>query len=196
MMCLCSNIYRSIWVDDNDKIRVLGGLNRSVDTSEIEAIYKECGYVAFNQITSIKHLASYDGMSIEDLKKNLRKRSRRSKQNRKYEKDKLERYFKQRNEIKDYIISVDKEVDDFDTGFSVFVLMKTTHTRNEQVRFVKENTKLLLSFVENELKTNKRKKKYADLLPFCYVSNITITNRNEAVVTFELKEHLQSVLSG
>lgn len=198
MKLLCRAYHDALYVDDFGKI-IKGTYKKldSTDKSIIHDIAVECGYTERNHIEcsfgGFDFLASFAGKPLEDLKKVLIARAERNKKEREKRHKQIEDWNSQKDEIKKFLIGIDKKIYDFETGFNVYVIMNTHNHKSEQVNFIKTHKKIFVSFVVGEIKKLKNKK-YSDLLTFCYISEITIKNNNEVVVTFEIKEELQEKL--
>src|SRR5699024_4777873 len=88
-------------------------------------------------------------------------------------KEKVERFKKEREEYSNIFIAVDtKDIDFYDAGFSVFVLLNTRYNYRQQLSFLKKNKGLLIKYISKKLseQTRGNAKNANDILPFCYVS--------------------------
>ena len=167
--------------------------HRNYGYEMLEDIYHECGYVRFEPAVSGHIVYDFIGKTLDEFKEELKRRAKILAKHRGNSMKYFKRWIEQCETFSDIPIGIDKQIDDFETGFSVFVLMNSKYTRKKQADFIRNNKKKFIAFVVQEIKRLK-KRKYANLIPFCRVSNVMVTNRNEAVVTFELKEKLEDVL--
>ncbi|MDE6763715.1 MAG: hypothetical protein K2J73_08565 [Oscillospiraceae bacterium] len=156
-------------------------------------IFYECGNRGTDYDRQYHTALNFVGKPLEDLKQEIKRRALINEKIREKRQKQIDDWNSQENKIKQFLIGIDKKVYDFETGFNVYVLTNTKHTKKEQIDFVKNHKKLFINFVVKEIKKI-RKGKYSDLLPFCYISEITVKNNNEIVVTFEIKEELQEKL--
>ena len=162
----------------------------------LKGILSECGYASNCVKDAQRYLAlSFDGNSIEKLKEELKRRAKRNKTIRERDKKNYKDWMNESEEVKKWLIGVDKNVDNFETGFSVYVLMNSGHTRAEQANFIRNRKQVFIQFVMKEMRKIKNGK-YIDLIPFCKMSEITVKNNNEVVVTFEFKDGLKEAING
>jgi hypothetical protein len=93
------------------------------------------------------------------------------------------------------VLGIDtKTVDVYDAGFSIWILLNSSIPYNKQKEFLFKHPNQWLPFVLNEMKVRRGFKKYINLMPFCRISKVTLNHRNEAQVTFELKESVVNTL--
>lgn len=194
MKLLSADFDKSLWLDDLNVLIVRAPIsNVCWATPFLVNIFYECGYKYVDEHNSGILAFKFAGKPLDELKKELRKRADHNKKERHKRKEEHIYWQNQHEIIKNYLIGIDKTIYDFETGFNVYVLTNIKHTKKEQINFVKNHKKLFINFVVKEIK-KLRRGKYADLLPFCYISEITVKNNNEIVVTFEIKEELQEKL--
>ena len=104
--------------------------------------------------------------------------------------EKREQSRKECKEYSDLYIAVDtKDIDFYNSGFSVFVLLNTKYSYQQQLSSLKRDKEALIKYTSLKLSEQERgkAKKASNLLPFCYVSDIVLTRRNEVRVTYQIK---------
>lgn len=186
-----------VYIDDQNKILVVPGEWHYIEDEE-KTLYKflsDCGYKRPSIDSAKNIIVSLDGEPIEAVREIFKKRAEKANRIREHYENEYLRHQEQVKKYGNVFIGIDRHVDDFDTGFSVFALMNSKYTRKQQAEYIRQNKKDFIGLVAQEIK-RKCKNKYSDLLPFCTITNITVGGRNETVITFELKEKLQSILKG
>ena len=138
----------------------------------------------FGNDALFKILKSSIGTSIDDLipriNHYLRKRSN----------DPLET-----DQIRDHLVSVDKKIDIFGTGFRIYVLLNSSDSYESQVEFVRNNTKDILRFAIREAKESEIWERKIKDIRFYRVSDIRVSRMNELQIVFELKEGIIDTLT-
>jgi hypothetical protein len=108
----------------------------------------------------------------------------------------VERWENQFAENGNVVLGIDyKTVDVYDAGFSIWILLNSSVPYEQQKECLFHHPKQWLPFVMGEMRARKKFQKYLDMMPYCKISKISLTRRNEAQVTFELKEGVVEALS-
>lgn len=135
---------------------------------------------------------SFVGKDISDLKNAIDKRAKINQKNRIAMEKSNEALQESIKRFGNVLISV-KEINYFETGVNIFVLLSSSISFQEQRTYIKENKEMCLDFILFELK-RKNKNKVINLIRFCQISQIVVTRENEVLLTFELKEKIQDIL--
>lgn len=135
---------------------------------------------------------SFVGKDISDLKNAIDKRVKINQKNRIAMEKSKEALQESISRFGNVLISV-KEINYFETGVNIFVLLSSSISFREQSTYIKENKEMCLDFILFELK-RKNKNKATNLIRFCQISQIVVTRENEVLFTFELKEKIQDIL--
>lgn len=142
-------------------------------------------------------LSEFEQYANEEIQKEAKNRELREKvDNREIE----ERNYLNKNFGSENIICgiARNDIDFYDFGFSLTLLLKTGKTKEQKRAFVHENKGKIIDYIEfflNQRKDAKGKVRQCyGLFPFTYPTEMVI-RRNEVRLTFELKDGIQKVLT-
>ena len=192
---LCENLGKTAYIRADGIITVIA--SNSIlegDGPALKKLMLSCGYTSLNSYGNCRQLVfAYEGKSIEDLNDELKRRSAASQVKRNFRANEQQKWKKLREDMDGFIIKI-VDVDDYNGGFTVWVSLSTNYTYDQQRRFVQYKKEGIVAFVKDELPNQKRFKRYADLLQFCNIVEITITRQNAVIVKYELKPEILTLL--
>lgn len=135
---------------------------------------------------------SFVGKDVSKLKEAIEDKANRNRKNRIAVAKSNEIWQESIKRFGNVLISV-KEINYFETGVNIFVLLSSSISFQDQRTYIKENKEMCLDFILFELK-RKNRNKALNLIRFCQISQIVVTKENEVMFTFELKEKIQDIL--
>lgn len=139
-------------------------------------------------------IRSFIGKNVSELEAELSRRAERNAKHRRHRAEAESFWREQLERHGDVLLSVDtKEIDTFNTGVNIYVLLNSRYAFTDQCNYVKTNKKDCVQFIFEVLR-KKRKNKILDLLNFCKITRVVVTRSNEACFTFELKDEIQKIL--
>lgn len=181
------------YIDDDGRIRVTEEPFdfQFLDDTALHDLLAECGYINPNQDSgACDVIIESDGKTVEEVKQFM---SHRVAVNR----ERTQKYKKAFNDWAQYlatkgdcILAIDQHIDSFQNGFHIYVSMRSSYSRREQAEYIRTHREEFVDIIQTWFRTRCRNKKYKDLFPFCRITEVTVTNQNEAKVTLELKEEL------
>lgn len=137
-----------------------------------------------------KILRCLDGLGLDEANEFVENLVREREDKKREEILEREKYQKIREKFSGYVIGIDKEIDVFQTGFSVRVLFKSDESFENRKRFVKENTKEFVKYVIGELEDSKKvTNRIGDMKFYKPVSIVTLRSA-EVEVKFEVKRDI------
>ena len=143
-------------------------------------------------------LLACGGKPMPELVKEIQKRKVESDHRRKIRQEDEAVWNKLQEQFRNTVLGVDG-VDIYPTGMSLEILLNSLLTFEEQREFVKANKKALVRHVQKEMprtkRVSKRRRQDAlDVLPYCDLTEITLTRRNLLILKYDIKKHIQEIL--
>ena len=156
------------------------------------------GYRSFSEQSALRYLAHNAGKTLADLEQEMEARSVQLAKMREDRKKDSQNWKKLQAAFDGYILGID-DIDIYETGMSICVLLNSTKTFEEQRAFVRQYRKDIFAYVKEEMPRTKRvskslRQKGIDLLPFCKTSEAILTRRNLLIYKLDLKDEVCAVL--
>lgn len=164
----------------------------------IEKMAKEIGLPGYRMEHAESLLRACDGKPAAFLKEELARRKIRSDQSRRNRKENAAEWAKLNQRFNNFVIGVD-DIDLYETGFTVYVLLNSRWTFEQQCQWVRKNRAALVRYVQEEMprttKLSKKKRQLAlETLPFCVLDETVLSRQNLLLLKYEVKESIREAL--
>lgn len=189
----CADYKCSIYIGEDDVIRVGPPTTCYRDEGDLKEFVLNCGYKSFDFRAMIDLMKSFDGQSIDRFREELLRRSQRAAKIRGTRKTKQQLWAECQKKFGGMVLGV-IDIAMFDAGFVVWFGVSSFKPFKEQTSFIKANRKDILKYLQEEILAIPRWKRAATLLPFCCPTEITVARNNTVAVNYEIRKGIQKVL--
>lgn len=184
-----------VFVDEIGVIRVekQDAMYRALSGGCLETVVEESGNRFRDSYMERETVKKYADRPFCEYRNHLEKR-RKLREKRNENGTGRESMDKHRQRFGDMVISVDKKgIDVYPTGFRISLLFNTSKTYSEQFSYLRNRFEDCLLFVKEQA-SRSRSVVIKNVLPYCKLSEVIMTKRNEAVFVFEIADRVRIAL--
>lgn len=188
---LFENIHNRAFVDEFGVIRVekQSVAHGFLSDGCLRAVVEESGNHFSDSYREWETVEKYKDRPFSEYKKHLEERRKR-RERRNENGTQRERLDKHREKFGDMVIGVDKKIDVYPTGFRISLLFNTSKSYDEQLSYLQGRFDECLRFVKEQA-SRTRSAVAKNVLPYCKLSEVIMTKRNEAVFVFEIADRVR-----